>query len=104
VSLRRLGCAGIHENKPLIAIPINMHAVLDLPQVWLQALLGDNIDETLRRKTTTTIASFDALAEMQVHGFDREATVHDFGKQEEAYVGFTASTGASWEKHDILSW
>lgn len=24
--------------------------------------------------------------------------------QELAYVGFTASTGAAWEKHDILSW
>ena len=24
--------------------------------------------------------------------------------QENAYVGFTSSTGRAWEKHDILSW
>jgi hypothetical protein len=46
---------GVANNEPLIAIPINLSVLLELPQ-------------------------------------------------DQAYVGFTASTGSKWEKHDILSW
>lgn len=58
---RRLGTLavfvdqGIVEDRPLLAIPVNLSLLLDLPQSL-------------------------------------------------AYVGFTASTGRKWEKHDILSW
>lgn len=58
---RRLGTLavfvdqGIVEDKPLLAVPVNLSLLLDLPQSL-------------------------------------------------AYVGFTASTGRKWEKHDILSW
>ena len=58
---RRLGTLavfvdqGIIEDRPLLAIPINLSLVLDLPD-------------------------------------------------SNAYVGFTASTGRRWEKHDVLCW
>ena len=58
---RRLGTlaifvdGGILEDRPLLAIPINLSVLLHLPQSL-------------------------------------------------AYVGFTASTGRKWEKHDILNW
>ena len=58
---RRLGTLavfvdqGIAEDRPLLAIPVNLSLLLDFP---------------------------DSLA----------------------YVGFTASTGRKWEKHDILLW
>lgn len=58
---RRLGTLaifvdqGIIEDRPLLAIPINLSLVLDLPD-------------------------------------------------SNAYVGFTASTGRRWEKHDVLAW
>ena len=58
---RRLGTLavfvdqGINEDRPLLAIPVNLSLLLDLPQSL-------------------------------------------------AYVGFTASTGRKWEKHDILNW
>ena len=58
---RRLGTLavfvdqGIVEDRPLLAIPVNLSLLLDLPQSL-------------------------------------------------AYVGFTASTGRKWEKHDILTW
>ena len=46
---------GIIEDRPILAIPVNLSLLLHLP---------------------------DSLA----------------------YVGFTASTGRKWEKHDILNW
>lgn len=58
---RRLGTLaifvdqGIIEDRPLLAIPLNLSILLNLPQSL-------------------------------------------------AYVGFTASTGRKWEKHDILNW
>ena len=59
---RRLGTLavfideGVHNDEPILAIPINLSVLLNLEQNSL------------------------------------------------AYAGFTASTGKSWEKHDVLSW
>jgi hypothetical protein len=58
---RRLGTLavfiddGVKTSKPILAIPLNLNILLDLPQSL-------------------------------------------------AYVGFTGSTGANWENHDILEW
>jgi hypothetical protein len=46
---------GVESDTPILAIPLNLSVLLDLPQ-------------------------------------------------DDAYVGFTASTGLKWEKHDILDW
>jgi len=74
---------GVELGTPILAIPINLSVLLDL-KVSERALMKTRV------RSTTKLTLF--------HSILRSV------QQNLGYVGFTASTGMRWEKHDVLSW
>lgn len=72
----------------------------DVKHTWIDYNSSTNIIE-VRINTTNTRPDNPQL----IHNFEEQGqTLREIIGYEEAYIGFTASTGSAWEKHDVLSW
>ncbi|MBP1909377.1 lectin-like domain-containing protein [Methanolobus bombayensis] len=70
----------------------------NIKHAWIDYNSSTNIVE-VRINTSETRPSNPQL----IHNFEGK-TLRDIIGYDEAFVGFTASTGGAWENHDILSW
>jgi len=76
---------------------INLDSI-DVKHAWIDYNSSTNVIE-VRINTTNTRPNNPQL----IHSFEGQ-TLREIIGNNEAYIGFTASTGGVWENHDILSW